>query len=110
MGISFGTYLRLNASKSEFVDGPTRLDPGTASVVNLRAQIDAKLTGIKGGVEGRLLMLINVGATLDVMHYYDADASREPTEGIACESGTFQLPANGLMLLVHHGGLWRHVR
>lgn len=116
MSLTLGTFLAFPATPTNVaLDGRTVLDPGSASVLRVTFNADTAnsyLCGIKGGVDGRVLVLINAsGAAMKVAHDYDAEATvADQTERIRIESGAYTIGDNGTKLLIYVGtGYWQMV-
>jgi len=116
MSLTLGTFMAFPATPTSVgLDGRTVIDPGSASIVRVTSNADAAnsyLCGIKGGVDGRVLVLMNAsGASMKVAHDYDAEATvADQTERIRIESGAYTIGDNGAKLLIYIGtGYWQMV-
>lgn len=115
MSITLGAFMTFNATPTNVtIDGRVTIDPDTASIVRVTVLNDPTnswLSGIAGGVDGRLLFLINAsGATLQVAHEYDAEASVAlPANRLRMETGTYSLLNNAAKVLIYTGTYWRFV-
>lgn len=107
------TFLSFTDSVSVTVDAVSAvIDPGNADAVivtHVGDHANFYLAGIKGGVQGRVLVLANLsGGTLNLAHDYDAQAIKAlPTERLLMESGPFGLTTDAVKLLQYVSGVWR---
>lgn len=115
MSLTLGTFMAFPATPTDVtVDGRTVIDPGNASIVRITAINDAAnsyLVGISGGVEGRVVFVINATAsTLKVSHDYDAEATvATVTDRLRMESGAYTILADGVKMCLYVANVWRLV-
>jgi len=111
MSISVSAFLHLDSGKTVVVDGNTVVDAENYSILRAMYYGAGSLIGIKGGVEGRVLIVINQGATFPAAHYYDSEADQsDPENRLALESGAYSVAANGRIFLVYLMGYWREIK
>lgn len=74
----------------------------TASVIRISTdQNDRNITGLEGGADGRVVLIINVGSFRFFLVHDDGASSTAANRFLTADNGYAQIPANGAAILIY---------